>query len=88
MKLRPKSYSTSCARFGKAGLELLGIYHSHPNSDNQPSRATSSEPIIPTRRISFFHTRANALGTNSRFFDSRRQVDGSQDPGRLILFEC
>lgn len=46
---------------GKVGLELLGIYHSHPNSDNQPSARDIERAYYPDAVYLILSTRENAL---------------------------
>jgi proteasome lid subunit RPN8/RPN11 len=43
-----------------AGLELLGIYHSHPNSDNQPSARDVERAYYPDAAYFILSAHANA----------------------------
>ena len=44
----------------KAGLEFLGIYHSHPNSDNQPSARDIERAYYPDAAYFILSAHANA----------------------------
>jgi proteasome lid subunit RPN8/RPN11 len=46
-EIAPKELFRVMREIREAGLELLGIYHSHPNSDNQPSARDIERAYYP-----------------------------------------
>lgn len=60
-EIAPKELFHMMREIGKVGLELLGIYHSHPNSDNQPSARDIERAYYPDAAYLILSTRENAL---------------------------
>jgi [CysO sulfur-carrier protein]-S-L-cysteine hydrolase len=46
-EINPKELFQHMREIRRAGLELMGIYHSHPNGDNEPSARDIEEAYYP-----------------------------------------
>ena len=46
-EIAPKELFQNMREIREAGLELMGIYHSHPNSDNKPSPRDMEQAYYP-----------------------------------------
>jgi proteasome lid subunit RPN8/RPN11 len=46
-EIAPKELFQHMREIRQAGLELIGIYHSHPNSDNKPSTSDIDRAYYP-----------------------------------------
>ena len=74
-EIAPRSYSASIREIRAAGLELLGIYHSHPNGDNQPSPRDVERAYYPDAAYFILSPRCERSRTNSSLLDSRWPLD-------------
>jgi proteasome lid subunit RPN8/RPN11 len=59
-EIAPKELFCMMREIREAGLELLGIYHSHPNSDNQPSARDIERAYYPDAAYFILSPHANA----------------------------
>jgi proteasome lid subunit RPN8/RPN11 len=60
-EIAPKELFCMMREIRKAGLELLGIYHSHPNGDNRPSARDVERAYYPDAAYFILSAHANAL---------------------------
>jgi proteasome lid subunit RPN8/RPN11 len=60
-EIAPKELFHIIREIRVAGLELLGIYHSHPNGDNQPSARDIERAYYPDAAYFILSAHANAL---------------------------
>ncbi len=59
-EIPPKQLFRIMREIRAAGLELLGIYHSHPNGDNQPSPRDVERAYYPDAAYLILSPRADA----------------------------
>jgi len=59
-EIAPKELFRLMREIRAAGLELLGIYHSHPKSDNRPSRRDVDRAYYPDAAYFILSPRADA----------------------------
>jgi proteasome lid subunit RPN8/RPN11 len=59
-EIPPKELFRIMREIRAAGLELLGIYHSHPNGDNQPSPRDVERAYYPDAAYLILSPRADA----------------------------
>ena len=59
-EIAPKELFRIMREIRAAGLELLGIYHSHPNGDNQPSARDVERAYYPDAAYFILSPRAEA----------------------------
>ena len=59
-------------RIEAAGLDLLGIYHSHPNGPDHPSPTDIAEALYPVAQIIWF--RVDGRWQGARLSDRGRKV--------------
>jgi proteasome lid subunit RPN8/RPN11 len=59
-EIAPKELFCMMREIREAGLELLGIYHSHPNSDNQPSARDIERAYYPDAAYFILSPRTDA----------------------------
>jgi [CysO sulfur-carrier protein]-S-L-cysteine hydrolase len=59
-EIAPKELFCLMREIREAGLELLGIYHSHPNSDNQPSARDIERAYYPDAAYFILSPRTDA----------------------------
>ncbi len=59
-EIAPKELFHIMREIRAAGLELLGIYHSHPNGDNQPSPRDVERAYYPDAAYFILSPRADA----------------------------
>jgi proteasome lid subunit RPN8/RPN11 len=59
-EIAPKELFCIMHEIRKAGLEFLGIYHSHPNSDNQPSARDIERAYYPDAAYFILSAHADA----------------------------
>jgi [CysO sulfur-carrier protein]-S-L-cysteine hydrolase len=59
-EIAPKELFCMMREIREAGLELLGIYHSHPDSDNQPSARDIERAYYPDAAYFILSAHANA----------------------------
>jgi proteasome lid subunit RPN8/RPN11 len=59
-EIAPKELFRIMREIRAAGLELLGIYHSHPNGDNQPSPRDVERAYYPDAAYFILSARADA----------------------------
>ncbi len=52
--MEPRAQWRAFQRIEAAGLELEGIYHSHPKGPERPSRADIAENMYPVAQIIWF----------------------------------
>jgi [CysO sulfur-carrier protein]-S-L-cysteine hydrolase len=53
-RMEPMAQLRAFLRYEKAGLELLAIYHSHPNGPDHPSPSDTAEALYPVVQIIWF----------------------------------
>jgi proteasome lid subunit RPN8/RPN11 len=53
-RMEPVSQWRAFQRMERAGLDLLGIYHSHPQGPDRPSETDIAENMYPTAQIILF----------------------------------
>jgi len=59
-EIAPKELFRIMREIRAGGLDLLGIYHSHPNSDNQPSARDIERAYYPDAAYFILSAHANA----------------------------
>jgi|SRR6516164_625126 proteasome lid subunit RPN8/RPN11 len=59
-EIAPPELFQLMGKIREAGLELLGIYHSHPNSDNQPSARDIERAYYPDAAYFILSVHTNA----------------------------
>jgi [CysO sulfur-carrier protein]-S-L-cysteine hydrolase len=59
-EIAPKELFCMMREIRAGGLDLLGIYHSHPNSDNQPSARDIERAYYPDAAYFILSAHANA----------------------------
>jgi len=60
-EIAPKELFCMMREIRKAGLEILGVYHSHPNGDNRPSARDVERAYYPDAAYFILSAHANAL---------------------------
>ena len=50
-RMEPRAQWRAFQRIEAGGLELLGIYHSHPNGPDRPSQTDIAESMYPVAQI-------------------------------------
>jgi proteasome lid subunit RPN8/RPN11 len=53
-RMEPRAQWRAFQRMEAAGLELVGIYHSHPNGPEAPSPTDIAEAMYPVAQIIFY----------------------------------
>jgi len=53
-RMEPRAQWRAFQRMEAAGLELVGIYHSHPNGPDRPSPTDIAEALYPVAQIIFY----------------------------------
>ena len=53
-RMEPRAQWRAFQRIESAGLDLVGIYHSHPNGPDRPSPTDISEALYPVTQIIWF----------------------------------
>ncbi len=53
-RMEPRAQWRAFQRMETAGLELAGIYHSHPNGPDRPSPTDIAEALYPVAQIIWF----------------------------------
>jgi proteasome lid subunit RPN8/RPN11 len=53
-RMEPHAQWRAFQRMEAAGLEMVGIYHSHPNGPNRPSPTDIAENMYPVTQIIWF----------------------------------
>jgi proteasome lid subunit RPN8/RPN11 len=53
-RMEPRAQWRAFQRFETAGLDLIGIYHSHPNGPGHPSPTDIAEALYPVTQIIWF----------------------------------
>ena len=53
-RMEPRAQWRAFQRMEAAGLELAGIYHSHPNGPDRPSPTDIAEALYPVAQIIWF----------------------------------
>lgn len=59
-EIAPRELFRLMRKIREAGLELLGIYHSHPNGDNQPSARDVERAYYPDAAYFILSARTDA----------------------------
>ena len=54
-RMEPRAQWRAFQRIESAGLELVAIYHSHPNGPDHPSPTDIAEAMYPVVQIIWFH---------------------------------
>ncbi len=67
--IEPKELFRVVREIRRAGLDLMGIYHSHPNSDNQPSPRDIDKAFYPD--VAYFILASKAARKPMRAFSIR-----------------
>lgn len=57
-RMEPRAQWRAFQRMEIAGLELVGIYHSHPNGPNRPSPTDIAANMYPVAQIIWFREKA------------------------------
>ena len=53
-RMEPRAQWRAFQRYEAAGLDLLGIYHSHPNGPEAPSPTDAAESLYPVVQVIWF----------------------------------
>ncbi len=53
-RMEPRAQWRAFQRIEAAGLELVGIYHSHPNGPDHPSPTDTAEAMYPVAQIVWY----------------------------------
>lgn len=67
-RMEPRAQWRAFQRIEAAGLEIIGIYHSHPNGPDHPSRTDIAEAMYPAAQVIWF---ANNGKWQARVFSIR-----------------
>jgi proteasome lid subunit RPN8/RPN11 len=65
-RMEPRTQWRAFQRMQAAGLELMGIYHSHPNGPDQPSPTDILEVLYPVAQIIWFRVGGRWQGRGFR----------------------
>jgi [CysO sulfur-carrier protein]-S-L-cysteine hydrolase len=65
-RMEPRAQWRAFQRMEAAGLELVGIYHSHPNGPKAPSPTDIAEALYPVVQIIFYRKEGRWRGGGYR----------------------
>ena len=56
-RMEPKAQWRAFQKIESAGLDLIGIYHSHPNGPDHPSPTDLAEALYPVAQVLWFRSK-------------------------------